>query len=81
MRKEKEGVGIIYKNNDPLAIHAMELDRTGNYGELNIYESDGFLTCPICKNDEAEYLYKNNYNDEIVGCDECVLTVTEDEEI
>ena len=46
---------MIYSNNDPMAISAMEIARTGNYGEYDYDDSP--IICPIC-NEEAEVLYK-----------------------
>ena len=55
---------MIYSNNDPMAISAMEIARTGNYGEYDY---------------EAEVLYKNIFNNEIVGCNECIKETYENE--
>ena len=56
---------MIYSNDDPRAISAMEIARTGNYGEYDYDDSP--IICPIC-NEEVEVLYKNIFNNEIVGC-------------
>ena len=67
---------MIYSNNDPMAISAMEIARTGNYGEYDYDDSP--IICPIC-NEEAEVLYKNIFNNEIVGCNECIKETNENE--
>ena len=47
----------------------MEIARTGNYGEYDYDDSP--IICPIC-NEEVEVLYKNIFNNENVGCSECI---------
>ena len=37
---------MIYSNDDPMAILAMEIARTDNYGEYDSY--DGGTVCPVC---------------------------------
>ena len=37
---------MIYSNDDPMAILAMEIARTDNYGEYDSY--DGETVCPVC---------------------------------
>ena len=54
----------------------MEIARTGNYGEYDYDDSP--IICPIC-NEEAEVLYKNIFNNEIVGCNECIKETYENE--
>lgn len=58
---------MIYSNDDPMAILAMELDRTGNYGD---YEYNA-AKCPVCGVDEPEYYYMDD-DEECIGCSECV---------
>ena len=67
---------MIYSNNDPMAISAMEIARIGNYGEYDYDDSP--IIRPIC-NEEAEVLYKNIFNNEIVGCNECIKETYENE--
>ena len=31
---------MIYSNDDPMALMAMEMDRTGNYGDCDDYDED-----------------------------------------
>ena len=64
---------MIYSNNDPMAISAMEIARTGNYGEYDYDDSPTICT------EEAEVLYKNIFNNEIVGCNECIKETYENE--
>ena len=59
---------MIYSNDDPMALLAMELERTGNYGDEEEYES-GY--CPVCSTYNPEYFYLNS-EDECIGCTECV---------
>ena len=67
---------MIYSNDDPRAILAMEIARTDNYGEYDYDDSP--IICPIC-NEEVEVLYKNIFNNEIVGCNECIKETYENE--
>ena len=43
---------MIYSNDDPMAILAMEIARTDNYGEYDSY--DGETECPVCGAFEPE---------------------------
>lgn len=61
---------MIYSNDDPAAILAMERDRTGNYGD-DYYEDDDTQRCPICGAYAPEHFYIDN-DEECVGCSECV---------
>lgn len=63
-----------YRNDDPKAIIAMELERTGNYGEF-YGENDG-QNCPVCGAFEPEHFYMND-DEECVGCYECVHRIYE----
>lgn len=56
-------------NDDPMAILAMEIARTDNYGEYDSY--DGGTVCPVCGAFEPEHYYIND-DEECVGCSECV---------
>lgn len=67
---------MIFSNNDPMAISAMEITRTGNYGEYDYDDSP--IICPIC-NEEAEVLYKTYSINEIVGGNECIKETYENE--
>ncbi len=59
---------MIYSNDDPMAILAMELERTDNYGDGDEF---GDVKCPICGAFEPEYYYMDE-DEECVGCSECV---------
>jgi hypothetical protein len=58
---------MIYSNDDPMALLAMEIDRTGDYGDC---DNDG-EKCPICGFYEPEYYYLDD-DEECIGCSECV---------
>ena len=58
-----------YSNDDPMAILAMEIARTDNYGEYDSY--DGETVCPVCGAFEPEHYYIND-DEECIGCSECV---------
>ncbi len=60
---------MIYSNNDPMALLAMELDRTGNYGD-DFAEAEA-AKCPVCGAYEPEYYYLDE-DEECIGCSECV---------
>lgn len=61
---------MIYSNSDPMALYAMECDRTGNYGE---YETCGNGDmCPVCSAYEPENFYLND-DEECIGCSECII--------
>ena len=45
---------MIYSNNDPMAISAMEIARTGNYGEYDYDDSP--IICPICTKRQKYYI-------------------------
>ena len=62
---------MLYRNDDPRAILAMEEARTGNYGEDGYYDRPN-QCCPVCEIENPDYFYKNCYTDEIVGCSECI---------
>ena len=49
---------MIYSNDDPMAILAMEIARTDNYGEYDSY--DGETVCPVCGAFEPEHYYIND---------------------
>lgn len=69
-----------YKNDDPQSIIAMEIDRTGCYGEADccgsFYEERETEQCPVCGAIEPEHFYMND-DEECVGCYECVHRVYE----
>lgn len=63
---------MIYKNDDPMAVLAMERDRTGNYGnDYDIGFIDPEQICPECGTLYPDYFYYND-NDELIGCDHCI---------
>lgn len=59
---------MIYSNDDPMSILAMELERTENYGDGD--ETD-VMKCPVCGTREPEYYYLDD-DEECLGCSECV---------
>ncbi len=63
---------MIYTNDDPMAIFAMELDRTDGYGAVRGgfggYERE---KCPVCGDSDPEHYYMNE-DEECVGCSECL---------
>lgn len=59
---------MIYSNDDPLAIVAMEIERTGSYGD---YDDGSEMKCPVCGAYEPEYFYLDD-DEECIGCTECV---------
>lgn len=61
---------MIYPLNSPNLGHAIDMYKTGHYGEDD-YDDDEPMTCPVC--DEQTYeLYKNTHTNEIVGCNHCI---------
>ena len=56
-----------------MAILAMEIARTDNYGEYDSY--DGETVCPVCGAFEPEHYYIND-DEECIGCSECVRSRT-----
>lgn len=66
-----------YTNDDPQAIIAMELERTGDYGEMYDcgYEENTDV-CPVCGAMSPEHFYMND-DEDCVGCYECVHRVFE----
>lgn len=67
--KKIERSAYVYSNDDPMAILAMEIARTDNYGEYDSY--DGETVCPVCGAFEPEHYYIND-DEECIGCSECV---------
>lgn len=59
---------MIYSNDDPMAVLAMEIERTGNYGDC---DEDSGTKCPVCGAYEPEYYYLDE-DEECIGCSECV---------
>lgn len=47
---------MLYSNDDPMALIAMEMERTGNYGE-GFYDESEAVRCPKCGAYEPEYFY------------------------
>ncbi|MBQ3471123.1 MAG: hypothetical protein IJH17_01950 [Clostridia bacterium] len=68
---------MIYSNDDPMALYAMEAERTGNYGS-DYYGDEDIYTprCPVCGAYEPEYFYMND-DEECLGCTECVYRTEE----
>lgn len=64
---------MIYGNDDPMALLAMERSRTGNYGEGS-YGEDYEEQCPVCGAYDPESFYVND-DDECVGCTVCLYEV------
>lgn len=66
---------MIYRNEDPMAIAAMEAERTGNYGDIYDgyvdYDEDDTRRCPVCGAIEPEYYYLDD-DEECIGCTECI---------
>lgn len=68
---------MIYPNDSDAALVAMEIDRTGNYGEY-AFDYNSLFTCPVC-GESTDNLYKSSYhNDEIVGCEYCIYEYSTD---
>lgn len=63
-----------YCNEDPQAVIAMELERTGYYGDCDDYED--LEHCPVCGAAQPEYFLLDEY-EECVGCCECLHRVYE----
>lgn len=68
---------MLYRNDDPRAILAMEEARTGNYGEDGYYEEDDDddelrQICPVCGEVNPYYFVIRDYNDKCIGCSECL---------
>ncbi len=59
---------MIYSNDDPMALLAMEAERTGNYGD---YDDSGAERCPVCNTCDPEYFYLDD-DRECIGCSECI---------
>lgn len=64
---------MIYSNDDPMALIAMEIERTGNYGDCD--END-VCKCPVCGAYDPEYYYLDD-DEECIGCSECVYRADE----
>lgn len=69
-----------YRNDDPQAVIAMEMERTSRYGEGSGYcgdyceERDDI--CPVCGAIGPEHFFMND-DEECVGCYECLHRVYE----
>lgn len=59
---------MLYKNDEHGAVLAMELARTGYYGD---YDDGRSYSCPCCGAPEPDAFYVND-EEECVGCSECV---------
>lgn len=64
---------MIYKNQNPAALAAMEADRTYSYGDC--YDED-IRECPVCGALYPERFFLND-DEDCIGCDICVHTVYE----
>ena len=62
---------MIYSNDDPMALAAMEIARTGNYGNDFMTEDMRASYCPMCGAFQPEYYYLDD-DEECIGCSECV---------
>lgn len=60
---------MVYRNDSPGAVYAMEEGRTGNYG-YDCYEDEP-EACPACGSVFVDFYYKNS-DGECVGCSECL---------
>lgn len=60
---------MVYSNDDPRALYAMERARTGNYGAD--YDDGVEYVCPVCGALEPEHYYLDD-DEECIGCSECV---------
>lgn len=58
-----------YRNDDPMALLAMETDRLGEYGDYNEKE---FTKCAVCL--DSIYYGENYYSfpDDVAVCEYCV---------
>lgn len=59
---------MIYSNDDPMAVFAMECERTGSYGEFDDREHE---ICPVCGCVKPDFYYMDE-DEECLGCSECV---------
>lgn len=59
---------MIYSNDDPLSLIAMENERTESYGDFG---DEVCEKCPVCGAYEPEYYYLDE-DEECIGCCECV---------
>ena len=63
---------MIYRNDDPRAMIALEEERTGNYGDY--YNDRDMKYCPCCGAYEPDHFFMND-DEECIGCYECVHVV------
>ena len=59
---------MVYKNDSPGAVYAMEEGRTGNYGYD--YDSGDECVCPVCGAVGPERFYLDD--DDCIGCSDCI---------
>lgn len=59
---------MIYTNDDPMALLAMEMERTESYGDCDGRYAD---RCPACGAETPEFYYMDE-DEECIGCSECV---------
>lgn len=64
---------MVYRNGDRKALSALERMRTGFYGDEDfiICGENTVYDCPVCSAKTPRVFYIN-YDDECVGCSECV---------
>ena len=67
---------MIYRNEDYRALRALEEERTGNYGELENFNENTELCCPLCGTEGPKFFYIND-DDECVGCTSCIYKSAE----
>lgn len=65
------GGTMIYRNTDSRCTQIMEDAHFGNSG-INSGKDTLTVYCPICGEIYIDYLYKNMFTGEIVGCDRCI---------
>ncbi len=61
---------MIYRNDSPDAISAMECARTGNYG-ADYDDGSEESRCPVCGALEPNHYYLDD-DDECIGCSDCI---------
>lgn len=64
---------MIYRNQNPASIAAMEADRTESFGD---YYDEDIRECPICGALYPEKFFLND-DEDCIGCDFCVHSVYE----
>lgn len=62
---------MIVRNDAPDAVLTMEESRTGHYGEDDYYDAPT-QRCPVCGAIDPLYFYIRRFDDECVGCTDCI---------